>query len=96
MDVGGGVLRSADAEVSLSKKEGALLELFFGNPDTVLPRAVILSRVWGGDDMVEEGNVDNYIYFVRRRLGTVGGAEIQTVHGVGYKLTKLAGGDGDG
>ena len=53
----------------------------------MLPRLVILSRVWGPDAEVEEGNLDNYIYFLRRRLRTLKTrAKITTVHGVGYKL----------
>lgn len=78
-----------DKEISLSGKETALLELFFENPDKVLSRAQILSRVWGGDDLVEEGNVDNYIYFARRRLKALeADVTIKSVHGVGYTMIK--------
>ncbi len=80
-------LHSGSGEQSLSRKETAVLEQFFENPDRVLSRAEILTRVWGGDETVEDGNVDNYIYFVRRRLKAAGGAaHIKTVHGVGYQL----------
>lgn len=75
--------------LSLSKKEAALLEYFFENPNNVLSRAQILARVWGGDELVEEGNVDNYIYFARRRLKALGApASIKTAHGVGYALVE--------
>ena len=37
---------------------------------------------------VEEGNVDNYIYFLRRRLKAAGTrTHLKTVHGVGFQLT---------
>ena len=73
---------------TLSRKEAAVLELFFERPERVLTRAELLSRGWGGDEVVEDGNVDNYIYFIRRRLKAAGTrASIQTVHGVGYQLT---------
>ncbi len=73
---------------TLSRREAAVLELFLENPGRVLARSEILSRVWGGDKAVEEGNVDNYIYFVRRRLKASGtAASIRTVHGVGYQLS---------
>lgn len=79
-------LSSGGSVQTLSRRETAMLELFFGNPDRVLSRAEILARVWG-DEPVEDGNVDNYIYFIRRRLRAAGGAaRIQTVHGVGYLL----------
>ncbi len=81
-------LTCGKTEQTLSRKETALLELFFENPNRVLSRDEILFRVWGGDEAVEGGNVDNYIYFVRRRLKAAGGAAgIKTIHGVGYQLT---------
>ena len=73
---------------SLSKKEGALLEVFLRNPDQTLSRSILLSRVWGMEFEVEEGNLDNYIHFLRRRLKAVGsGTAVVTVRGIGYRLT---------
>lgn len=41
----------------------------------------------GGDADVEDGNLDNYIYFLRRRFRTLKTkAKITTIHGIGYKL----------
>lgn len=81
------ILINYDYEVSLSKKETLLLEFFMRNKNQVLSRNQILSRVWGMDNFVEEGNIDNYIYFVRRRLTAVkSNVKIKTVHGVGYKM----------
>ena len=35
----------------------------------------------------EDGNIDNYIYFLRRRLHSVGSQlQIKTLRGIGYKL----------
>lgn len=73
--------------LSLSKKEAGLMEYFMKNPGQCLKRSMLLSYVWGADTEVEEGNLDNYIYFLRRRLRTLKTrAKITTVHGVGYKL----------
>ena len=48
---------------------------------------MLLARVWGPDAGVEDGNLDNYIHFLRRRLRSVGSRIlIQTVRGVGYRL----------
>ncbi|MBS6395967.1 MAG: response regulator transcription factor [Clostridiales bacterium] len=80
-------LTGREGACSLSKREGALLETFFRNPAQTLPRSLLLTRVWGLDSDVEDGNLDNYIHFLRRRLRTVGSAcSIQTVRGVGYRL----------
>ena len=53
----------------------------------ILPREIILTYIWGVDAEVEDGNLDNYIYFLRRRLRSVGAsAQIVTIHGTGYQL----------
>ena len=64
----------------------ALLAFLFRNAGQVLPRALLLDRVWGADSEVEEGNLNNYIFFARRRLQQVGSrVQIQTVRGLGYR-----------
>lgn len=74
-------------ECTLSKREGALLEVFLRNPGQTLTRAVLLSRVWGLDSDVEEGNLDNYIHFLRRRLKTVKSTlSLKTIRGIGYQM----------
>ena len=63
--------------------------MFLKIPGQTLPRLTLLSRVWGPDAMVEDGNLDNYIHFLRRRLRAVGSAlQIKTVRGTGYRLEK--------
>lgn len=81
------LLSRGQASCSLSKKEASLLEFFLKNPGQTLPRAVLLSRVWGPDAEVEDGNLDNYIHFLRKRLRSVKSAiEVKTVRGIGYRL----------
>lgn len=77
-------------ECTLSKREGALMEVFLRNPGQTLTRTVLLNRVWGLDSDVEEGNLDNYIHFLRRRLKSVDSSLIlKTVRGIGYQLEVL-------
>ena len=76
---------------SLSRRESRLLEIFLRNAGQTMTRELLLARVWGPDAPVEEGNLDNYIHFLRRRLLAVGsGARIVTVRGVGYRLEEGA------
>lgn len=83
-------LRFNSTILSLSKKETALLEYFMRNPGYTLSREAILSYVWGSGSEVEDGNLDNYIYFLRRRFRTLSApVKLSTVHGVGYRLDKL-------
>lgn len=89
LDVRACKLTCGRTEQTLSRKETAVMELLFENPERVLSRAEILARGWGGDEAVEDGNVDNYVYFLRRRLKAAGTkSTIQTVHGVGYQLVR--------
>ena len=88
-DPGQRILIGTEGECSLSKRESALLESLLRHPGQTFTREVLLSRVWGPDAPVEDGNLDNYVYFVRRRLRQVGSAlEVCTVRGVGYRLER--------
>ena len=72
---------------SLSRREGALMETFLRNIGQSLSRPILLYRVWGPDTDVEEGNLDNYIYFLRRRLKAVGSrVQLKTVRSIGYRM----------
>ena len=84
----GKMLTGPAESCTLSNKESELLELFMRNPDQTLSRQTILARIWGADYEIEDGNLDNYIYFVRRRLKKVGSSSsVKTVHGIGYRLS---------
>lgn len=75
---------------TLSKKEGSLLSVFLQNPSQTLPRNTLIFKVWGLDTDVEEGNLDNYMHFIRRRLKSVSSCvSIKTVRGIGYHLEDL-------
>lgn len=72
---------------TLSKRESALLETFLRRKNQTLSRNLLLLKVWGPDSDVEEGNLDNYIHFLRRRLRSVGSClYIKTIRGIGYCL----------
>lgn len=80
-------LTGPNGSCTLSKREGALLEVFLRNPNNTLSRSMLLLKVWGPESDVEDGNLDNYIHFIRRRLKTVGSClELKTIRGVGYCL----------
>lgn len=68
----------------LSTREFALLETFLEHPGHVLSREQLLSRVWGYDFDPGSNVVDVYVRYVRNKIGA---SRIQTVRGVGYRLT---------
>ena len=81
------LLSCAGRTAELSRREAQLLGVLMRNAGQVLPRAVILERVWG-DAAVEDGNLDIYIHFLRKRLSENNARmKIKTVRGVGYQLS---------
>lgn len=81
------ILECDNKSCSLSKKESSLLETFITNPMKTLSRDKLLTAVWGAYADCEDGNLDNYIYFLRRRLKQVNSTlTIKTIRGIGYKL----------
>ena len=81
------LLSSPTGSSTLSQREGKLLELFMKNPNQILPRSTIITKVWGPASEIEDGNLDNYIYFLRRRLHQYTTTlTIKTVRGIGYCL----------
>ena len=81
------MMSKGEKGVELTKKEMDLLEFLIRNKGQTLTRELLLNRVWGHNDIVEDGNLDNYIYFLRRRLKQVGShVNIKTVRSVGYTL----------
>ena len=52
-----------------------------------ITRDILLTRVWGNGADIEDGNLDNYIYFLRRRLSSLNSTvTIKTIRGLGYRL----------
>ena len=81
-------LVSGDQTFVLSKKEAELLSFFFRNPEQVLTRRQIIEKVWGPFTEIEDGNLDNYIYLLRKKLKALKtSVRIATIHRQGYCLT---------
>lgn len=73
--------------VALTPTEFHLMRVFLEQPDTLLTREQLIQKVWETDASVETGNLDNYIYFLRKRLRSVAsGCVISSVYGSGYIL----------
>ena len=75
-----------DESMSLPPKEFALLHLLAQNAGRVLPRQVIIDRVWGADYFGDTKTLDVHIKRLRGRIEADPSepALIQTVRGVGY------------
>lgn len=90
--VGEHLLYKGDRCITLTKKESDLFHFLLKNQDQTVPRAMLLSYVWGMDTDVEDGNLDTYIHFLRKHLKELASqCRIETVRNVGYKMTAGAG-----
>ena len=82
-------VRVAGAVVGLRAKEFELLEAFARQPGIVLTRDKLLEDVWGFAYPGETRTVDVHVKQLRDKLAAAD-AKIETVWGVGYKLTPPA------
>ena len=77
---------SSGEEVQLTLKEFDLLALLMSNRGVVLNRDRIMSAVWSCDFEGETRTIDIHVNTLRKKLGE-NGALIQTVRGIGYKVS---------
>jgi Response regulators consisting of a CheY-like receiver domain and a winged-helix DNA-binding domain len=73
--------------IQLSPREFQIFDLLVQNAGIVVPRDVILDRIWGLESEVSSNNIDSYVKLLRKKIdpGT-GEPIIHTIRGVGYKL----------
>ena len=71
-------------EVELTPKEWALLRVMAMRPDRVHPRDALNDALYGFDDESSSNTLEVFISGLRRKLGR---DSIQTLRGLGYRLT---------
>lgn len=89
------LVRGPTRAVRLTEREGLLFELFLAHPEEVLSRGAIFDALWAAIGGASENVVDVYIGYLRRKLAPMSdfGAELRTVRGRGFILTKSEGGE---
>lgn len=85
MDIDRHCVTVGGKRVELTFKEYEMLRLFLSHPGMVFTRDRLLINVWGDSYDSETRTVDVHIRTLRQKLGA-GGALIETVRGVGYRL----------
>ena len=83
----------AGKRVRLSPRERALLEHLVRRRGEIIARRELLSAVFGYEFDPGTNLVDVHVAHLRRKIAG-GGARIETVRGVGYRLVPAAAGDG--
>lgn len=79
----------SEAIIDLSKREIALIQLFYEKNNEVIPRSEILDRVWGKDQFPTSRTIDNYILNFRKifEKDPKNPEYFHSIRGVGYKFT---------
>jgi DNA-binding response OmpR family regulator len=70
----------------LSYKEVELLKMLCEAKSTVVDRQVLLSELWGSDNVFNSKTMNVYINRLRNYLDSDKSVEILTIRGFGYKL----------
>jgi two-component system response regulator TctD len=82
-----GTLRRGDEVLDLRNRELRLLEIFTRNPGQILSKSHLLDRLFSADADVTENAIEVYVGRLRRKLDGAG-VRIETVRGVGYRMTE--------
>lgn len=83
-----------DTRVHVTPSEFHLLELLSEDPGRAYSRDEIVERLWGGLDPGSSRVADVHVARLRRKLarGAPGPGRVESVRGVGYRLTSAANG----
>jgi two-component system, OmpR family, response regulator len=79
-------VRRANTEIDLSPTEFALLRYLLENSGRVVSKAQIVDHVWRYDFRGDDGVVESYISYLRKKIDRLGPPLIHTLRGVGYTL----------
>ncbi|WP_460887518.1 response regulator transcription factor [Promicromonospora xylanilytica] len=80
-------VRYDDADVPLSPREFALLEVLATRAGTVRTKQELLNEVWGDEWAATRNVVEVYVGYLRRKLSAAGAEGlVRTVRGQGYRL----------
>lgn len=73
-------------EIPLSVREFDILFCLLSNPKKIFTRSNLMEQFWDYDSSATSRTVDVYLSKLREKTKACDGFEIQTVHGLGYKV----------
>lgn len=77
----------AGREVRFSRRELAILQALMERPGAILGRRALEERLYGWQEEIESNAVEVHVHKLRAKLGS---SFIETVRGVGYRLSEEA------
>jgi DNA-binding response OmpR family regulator len=85
-DVLSHIVQIDGAQVDLTNREYALLEVFMQNAGRVLTRTFISEKIWASHYDVDTNLLDVYMSRLRAKLEVNGRQVFKTIRGIGYQL----------
>ena len=77
------------SQVTLTRREAAILEHLLRRLGRVVPKDVLEEKLYSVDDDLESNAIPVHVHHLRRKLAQAGAdVEIHTIRGVGYLLTE--------
>lgn len=73
-------------DISLSVREFDILFHLLSNPKKIFTRSSLMEQFWDYDSSATSRTVDVYLSKLRDKTKACDGFEIQTIHGLGYKV----------
>ena len=86
IDVANKIIHLDSRPLPLTRKEYELLLLLVENAGEVVPREVLLMRIWGYGSGIRTRTLDVHIRRLRKRLGSNSAQYIETIFGIGYRF----------
>jgi DNA-binding response OmpR family regulator len=79
--------------VHLTRKSCMIIDVLLRDPGRVVPRAELESLLWGSEPPSSDA-LRSQVHLLRRALADAGFDGIETVHGTGWRLAGIEGGEG--
>jgi DNA-binding response OmpR family regulator len=86
IDVANKIIRLDSRPLPFTRKEYELLLMLVENAGEVVPREVLLMRVWGYGSEIRTRTLDVHVRRLRKRLGSYSAPYIETIFGIGYRF----------
>jgi len=78
-----------EVEVPLTVTEFRVLQALLSFPGKVYSRDELMDRAYPDGSIVSDRTIDSHVKRIRKKFETAGGAPIETVHGLGYRVAEL-------
>ena len=81
------VNKDNNKNINVIGKEFQLLELFINNPNQVISKEQIFTKIWGYESESEMNSLEAYMSFLRKKLKLINSkVTVKAIRGIGYKM----------